>query len=86
MMSIQSMLEYLFFWVKLIEDGIRIRMMAGCKDYYLVFLTNFSKEGESIWANVDSNLDGDIINLYLYFEIGFNLQIFNAMNESFIQV
>ena len=77
---IQSMLEYLFLRVQLVQNGICIGMVAGCKDDYLIFLTHFSEKGESVWSDVDSDLDGHVIDFYFNFEVSFNLQIFDAMN------
>ena len=80
MMPVESMLENLFFWVELVQNGVGIWVVAGRKNDDLVFLAHFPEEGEGIWADIDSDLDWHIIDFDLDFEVGLNFQVFNAMN------
>ena len=86
MVSIQSMLKNLFFRIKLIEDGIGVGMVASSKDNDLEFLTDFPEKGESIGSNIDADLDGYIVDFDLDFEVSLNFQVFDAVDESFIEV
>lgn len=58
MLSIEPVIKEDAFWVDLVEDGISIALVTGCKNDDFPVLLHLLKEGDGVGADVEPYLKG----------------------------
>lgn len=86
MWAVESVGEDLVLRVQLVEDSVRVGLVARCEDYNLVLFRHSLQKRHHIRTDIDSHLHVLPLNVHAQRYIRHNLQILITMNQRLVQI